>query len=160
MADENERLAAIKARRAAATPGPWSAITRPCHTGRVITEFGADNLAFDGVIARDLSHPDAAFIAAAPDDVAWLVTRVEALERERNDLVRNIVDELQLRMESLGVRQEHACDEGEIRAVVITLLSILEESGTRLSLRDQQIVDAARQRLEGTSSATSPSDTA
>jgi len=72
----SDRLDEIRARWAAATPGPWEARVHEglwaiCHPHGWIMD-GCDSIPRgDG--------PDAVAIAAAPEDVAWLVGEVERL---------------------------------------------------------------------------------
>lgn len=82
-----ERLAAIKARLAAATKGPWHAERNPMRFDGwfVLRERGvSEEPAYAGqlkpaVIPVQLPHNDAALIAAAPTDLAWLLRLVDYL---------------------------------------------------------------------------------
>lgn len=81
-----DRLAEIKARLAAATPGPWAEQLHPeispPHKPRVhghmdttlVCEVGN---AEDWVRAYDEWQANADFIAHAPEDIAWLVAELE-----------------------------------------------------------------------------------
>jgi hypothetical protein len=76
------RISEIRARMEAATPGPWK------WEGPVDLVDGSQArcLAGDGLVLRHealtwkMHEPDAALIANAPADIAYLLDRVEALE--------------------------------------------------------------------------------
>lgn len=89
----DERIDAIKARLDAATPGPWEADWleweddgEDAHFTHIVRAPGRDSgngseIVCDvGESPRRKTLPDAAFIANAPDDVGWLLERVETLE--------------------------------------------------------------------------------
>ena len=67
------RLEKIKARLAAATPGPWG----------LDTQLGID----------DPASADTALVVHAPEDIAWLVARVERLEWALRDIINRDSDE-------------------------------------------------------------------
>ena len=73
----SERLDEIAARLAAATPGPWVDGGRGCV--ETVPEFDLDR--FDimpETIARcELQYEDAALIANAPADIAWLLAELK-----------------------------------------------------------------------------------
>lgn len=77
----DDRIAEIKARANAATPGPWTASAPHPYCGEIWV-VGPDDP--DGAIATgfDDTPADAAFIAHARTDVPWLLDRIEALEQE------------------------------------------------------------------------------
>lgn len=89
-------LDAIRARAAAATPGPWWAATDEvgfCLNDQphafVYTPSGDshDVIALTGMIGEHhASHPDAEFIAAARADVPALLAEVDRLRFERDAL--------------------------------------------------------------------------
>ena len=66
----SERLAAIRARLAQATPGPWE--SKPVHNKKAQVLHG-------GVThKKNMSREDADLIAHAPTDIAWLCDTLEA----------------------------------------------------------------------------------
>lgn len=77
---DEERLKGIRARTAAATPGPWAVCCKmlrknPTH---IITPKDVD-------ITHDiLSNSDAEFIAHARTDIEWLLREVERLDIRAN----------------------------------------------------------------------------
>ena len=81
-----DRLAEIRARAEAATPGPWT--LGPCSHGGQILQRGDDS-------SRETRHPqtylqivpdsDAEFIAHARTDIPYLLGRIEHLEHLRDD---------------------------------------------------------------------------
>jgi hypothetical protein len=80
------RLEEIAARVAAATPGPWGAwiegLTHPFHPE--ITAWGGSSVVYTTTgtaISEEVDRDaDAAFIAAARDDVPFLLAEVERLQ--------------------------------------------------------------------------------
>ena len=68
------RIDKIKARLAAATPGPWL----PRDNNVVLTPTGLAIGSFS--TGFEQSKSDAAFIAAAPTDIAYLLSRLERAE--------------------------------------------------------------------------------
>ena len=74
-------LAAIKARLAAATPGPWSAYSAMCcpDMGGVQGPKGSVCTAQVGRYGHPMTLEDAEFIAAARTDIEALVAEVERL---------------------------------------------------------------------------------
>lgn len=88
-----DRLAAIKARRAAITPAPWR-VYRCSYCSSADAACGIRNdeqmeqrVSYTGVVydtdREECLHPldadDALFIASAPDDIDWLLEQLEAL---------------------------------------------------------------------------------
>jgi hypothetical protein len=101
-----DRLAEVKARRGAATPGPWWDSPVKAAPGHHTIRGGPGEWrGFDGSLGGD-THPiariapalaedgtpttnhdaDAAFIAHAPEDIDWLVTEVDRLREDRTKL--------------------------------------------------------------------------
>jgi hypothetical protein len=76
----SEELAAIKARAEAATRGPWHASVGdpPAGDHYPVTAKNGDDVA-DCLTNNPLARQNAAFIAAARDDVPALVAEVEQL---------------------------------------------------------------------------------
>lgn len=76
-------LAPIKARLAAATPGPWTWV---CHSTAGVSEWTVFDAA-DHALATNRHgwRPDAEFIAHAPTDIAALLAEVERLRAELAD---------------------------------------------------------------------------
>lgn len=75
-----EALEAIRARLAAATPGPW---TLPYHDGALAGPHGASLLGLDvDGMAIVWARADAELIAHAPADIAALLAEVERLRAE------------------------------------------------------------------------------
>ena len=73
-------IEAIKARLAAATPGPWALVDFPVMFPRV------QSIAEDkSNICETWGWADAKFIAHAPTDIAALLAEVERLQRERSE---------------------------------------------------------------------------
>lgn len=90
-----DKLEEIRKRWAKATPGPWRRVKQePCAAVAVdhwdIYVDGSDGpfCVADAVIEHE---PDAAAIAGAPEDVAWLVAEVKRL-RNKVQLERTIGD--------------------------------------------------------------------
>ena len=91
----NERIDAIKARLAAATPGPWEilrdgettsiAMRTTTHVYPVVKAACAD---YPGRWSSNesaelwIEDADAALISNAPDDLAFLLSEIERLQRE------------------------------------------------------------------------------
>jgi hypothetical protein len=77
-----EALEAIKARRAAASDGPWEAIPDPAYGDDGYLLAVGPVWALGGA-ALDLKvgDSDAAFIVAAPNDIDALLSEVERLQR-------------------------------------------------------------------------------
>ena len=92
-------IEAIKARLAAATPGPWDIGTATDCSGdtailaeirgetTVIAECFAELVGKDGVVAKNSQRclATATLIAHAPTDIAALLAEVERLQRERSE---------------------------------------------------------------------------
>lgn len=88
----NEQLAAIKARRAAITPGVWSASWAWGKSGEAYNAW-AEAPFTSGTCLSDVApqaEADAAFIAAAPADVDALLAMVDALTVERDALATQL----------------------------------------------------------------------
>lgn len=79
------RVAAIRARWAAATPGPWITDGETQQTVRPAPSVQPHQ--FTGVSFS--RREDAHAIAHAPADVAWLLERLEAAEQERDAAIEN-----------------------------------------------------------------------
>ena len=89
------RIDDIRARLAAATPGPWRQDGFWCIAGKpihwvepigrddLIAGIGGVGMAEGQEAVSDRASADAAFIAAAPDDIAYLLGEVERLSGER-----------------------------------------------------------------------------
>jgi hypothetical protein len=86
-----ERLEAIRKRAEAATPGPWRATQRgfgyPMFEGGPVERM-SDVHALNGELmpmgrTADESKANADFVAAAREDVPWLLSELERLEKER-----------------------------------------------------------------------------
>ena len=82
------RLGEIKARADVATPGPWHAWDRgigwEVHKGEECAPgCGRSCDALNGEFRDTFTRADAEFIAAAREDVPWLVSEVESLTAER-----------------------------------------------------------------------------
>ena len=77
----DERIKEIRERLGAATPGPWSVLDLSDETGTDYTVEGSDVQ-----IGPVWALADAAFIANAPADIAYLLEQVERLERAFRDL--------------------------------------------------------------------------
>ncbi|MFE2140250.1 hypothetical protein ACFXA3_00525 [Streptomyces sp. NPDC059456] len=80
-----DRLAEIRARAQAATKGPWEVEDdRESLTRWVVSETGflSANLGYVGNANQD----DAKFIAAARDDIPWLLAEIDRLRKENADL--------------------------------------------------------------------------
>jgi len=87
-----DRLAEIRARLAAATPGPWAV-----HSDPTFTPLRA--VAIDGpygwdVVAERISPNDADLMANAPTDLAYLLAEVDGA-RERIAILRAEVRDLE-----------------------------------------------------------------
>lgn len=115
------RLAEIKARRAARTPGRWRfCVVAGAHQAalmadipnlpptRTVLDFvrwgprDASMRLYDGrgndprrldklVVEGRVQHPDAAFIEHAPEDIDWLIGEVERLSRQSEGRLRTIL---------------------------------------------------------------------
>lgn len=84
-----DRVQAIRARLAAATPGPWFWVSgEDGFYNRLETRLASENVgvldgvAFDDFTADVQADPaDAELIASAPADLAWALDRIAHLER-------------------------------------------------------------------------------
>jgi hypothetical protein len=84
----DERLAEIEARCNDATPGPWSAVRDHNGHWRVVWPHSQNgSVARDGKVFDDY---DAAFIAAARDDVPDLLAEVRRLRGAMDEVRRRI----------------------------------------------------------------------
>ena len=88
----NEQLAAIKARREAATPGVWETVranndVRIWRDGCIIAIL-PDTMPYYTTAGN--TDADAAFIAAAPADIDTLLAHVAALTAERDALAQQL----------------------------------------------------------------------
>jgi len=79
-----DRLAEIRARLDAATPGPWT--PEETQRGHDIWWQPGEGMR-DGRVANVYVERDAHFIAHAPADIAWLLDEVERLREEMPDAV-------------------------------------------------------------------------
>ena len=75
-----DKLREIKERWAKASPKPWTAKkwASEAHPDEWVVEWG-DDLWLHCEDSRCLRQPDAEAIAAAPEDIAWLISEVERL---------------------------------------------------------------------------------
>ena len=90
----NEQLAEIRTRRAAITPGVWTAYRRhmvgfPADE-YVHVECGGELIADCGESTVEQAHADAAFIAAAPGDIDTLLAMVERLQQLQSGARKDI----------------------------------------------------------------------
>ena len=76
------RLEEIRARLGNATPGPWETVPT---VGNAVIAPDADGGYWTDVADRIETEPDAAFIANAPADIAWLLAEVEGLREQVAD---------------------------------------------------------------------------
>jgi len=81
--DADTRLAAIRAREQAATPGPWTA-NPGGHPGILTREATGDVLAVLGGCAQD--EADAEFIAHSREDIGYLLDLLADRDREIAEL--------------------------------------------------------------------------
>jgi hypothetical protein len=74
-----DRLAEIRARLAGlATPTPWDVdVVRGSWTDSVVSQVEPH-----AIVAQWIVSTDAAFIASAPDDIAWLLDEIERLRSD------------------------------------------------------------------------------
>jgi hypothetical protein len=94
MTNTPTRLAQIRARADAATPGPWKdsgtnrgkLIVSESDPWPVLELYGPDSE--HRVVAR---FRDLEFMADARTDIPWLLERVEALERERDEYLAAVL---------------------------------------------------------------------
>ena len=105
--DERERLAEIEAREKAATPGPWVAwapASNPTNNWSGKAEIAGLPRLYVGVGSFE-NLAVVTFIAAARDDVAWLLALVRRQEAESLQIAREgrdvITDALLIELESL-----------------------------------------------------------
>ena len=98
----NERLAAIRERVERATPGPWGVVERSDRLAYLVRGPKEVNARLvcdvsrgvaDRTAAGDTRQADAAFVAAARQDVPDLLAEVERL-REEVERLREEVDQL------------------------------------------------------------------
>ena len=104
------RLDEIKARADVATPGPWHAWDRgigwEVHKGEECAPgCGRSCDALNGEFRDTFTRADAEFIAAAREDVPWLVSEVERLTAERDALAAQVA-----RAEKLAGQWERLAD--------------------------------------------------
>lgn len=74
------RIAEIRARLAAATPGPWDVGERDGGMGWDVFQVNGDDLPQPRLRGMFGHQPDAEFIAHAPADLQWCLARIAALE--------------------------------------------------------------------------------
>jgi hypothetical protein len=93
--EEQQQIAAIKARLSAITPGPWEA--RYIESGHILITEGGSDIPIASVAPGEC----AAFIAHAPEDITRLLAIVERLKMELAyfDDVRPIISRIQYYME-------------------------------------------------------------
>lgn len=102
---DETRLEGIRARAETATPGPWS-VSWLRGALRHITRnvdpdcFWAPDEGEDVDTAQMPSREDAAFIAAARDDVPWLVANLAESERARTEAEAKALNAAELALES------------------------------------------------------------
>lgn len=95
MSADDDRLASIEQRLAAATPGPWRKDGSPLRTDSFNVRGLPENTSYDYrgdavAVTGDsefgaCNGADAALIAHAPDDLRWLIDRLREAEAERDD---------------------------------------------------------------------------
>jgi len=105
MSDATQRLVEIRARRDAATPGPWT-LSQP--DGSWISPHVCNTYGF----RRD----DAEFIAASWADVGWLLEHIEQLQRELDASKR-----------AYSLCHEHHAERDELRAQRQAVLDVCDE---------------------------------
>jgi len=88
-----DRLAEIRARLdALATPTPWDVdVVRGSWTDSVVSQVEPH-----AIVAQWIVSTDAAFIASAPDDIAWLLSTLEDAS-ERIAILRAEIADLEAR---------------------------------------------------------------
>lgn len=91
---DSERLAAVHARLKAATPGPWRYEngTEIHGTGGSDTHYVSDVVAMgddDPPLCSFYSRADAEFVAAAPDDIGFLLTHAATIESRLQTMTVN-----------------------------------------------------------------------
>lgn len=88
---DNTRIAEIRERLERATPWPWRAIIggneKYPYPLSIESEDGSCWIARDGTTS---SLDNARLLAAAPADVAWLLTRLEEAEKVMRGIARNM----------------------------------------------------------------------
>lgn len=77
----SERLEAIRKRAEAATPGPWKATDHADESGSAWICLSGERFTplAQGYDGEFLNRPDADFIAAAREDIPWLLGEVEQM---------------------------------------------------------------------------------
>ena len=90
------KLAEIKARWALGAPGPWmmhrdEVLSQAVRITVPVVAGGAFERYFVVARVEDGGEDDASKIAAAPDDVAWLLGRVEELEKAEQENMQKAV---------------------------------------------------------------------
>jgi hypothetical protein len=85
MTDDTDRLAQIRARAEAATPGPWFS---DIGNFMVWDETSEDSEA----VAKEIGDDDCVFIAHSREDVPFVLDLVDSLTAER-DTLRAVVEE-------------------------------------------------------------------
>lgn len=86
------KLDAIQERRRAITPGNWRPVTYPTHPGRVMTDHPFANPSMPPVVADDMSHDDARFMAFAPTDIDALIAALHTERRATADMLQALSD--------------------------------------------------------------------
>ena len=117
---QSNRLAQIKSRLAAATPGPWRAV-RNNAMGETWFNIGADGDENILSMVDDLNDEcltqkisDAELIANCPADLAWLIERCEKLQAVALSLSELLeVHEGECRLDHNNNCQEHMCFGGD-----------------------------------------------
>lgn len=143
-----EELQAIKARLAAAMPGPWT-IKR----GRYVV---SDRLLYDVDTSCVYGGDNLVFIAHAPEDVAALIAEVERLERWKSEALE-VIGGLQELGHVLGLRPgesvtgQVALEKArELRSQIDNVrTTVAEEIRLGMSEYEGQLIERAAQIAEG-----------
>jgi hypothetical protein len=122
------REAEIRARLEAATPGPWE-VRAALGTGLLHVSH-ADSEVGRPPIAQFAEAADAALIAHAPADLAWLLAEVARLTEERDDARESLRVEREDRARTLAALRDLAGYGGErSRAAYAHAADLVERGG-------------------------------
>lgn len=107
-ANAGERERAIRERLAAATPGRWDWNHRYELHNTKAAIIEVEQIA-TGAHVLKVAQPDAALIANAPPDIAWLLDRVDTLTRER-DAARTALEAERVNVAKITIKYNEAHD--------------------------------------------------
>lgn len=146
MSEDNERIEAIRARRAAITPGRWLYDKYAEKVYDRQEDDGQENVICD-LGGWDQHDTDGFFIASAPADIDFLLAEVDTLT---NDLEDRKVNETHWRAEADALRPENEALKQEVAQLERENAALREEVATvrANSTRLHSIIENYRAELE------------